>query len=714
MKVGEPLTFAIQLVNPAALVSAYDANSVQWVPALAPSGSVTISGLPSGSPTSATLAPSFAGGVLAQQGVANIVVPAGVPAGTYTVTIAYPGDGNYLAASQSFRITLTSSTGLAQSSLALSASTTATSSAAFIDLVATVTGQTPGKVPTGTVEFFTSGSAVGVGTLVPGANGTAVFQARIDSQNLIRGVNEILAQYTGDTNYQGSSASITLTNGAAPGGETPSFVISGSTPAPINPGSTATATVWVTPTNGFTGNVSLTCAVFPANLVSTPTCSISAPSAIAGNAAVSATLTVVTQSTTAEIASYTVTVSGTGGGSTQTTNISIPYIPHVAVSATPLPAVSDGGSASSTVTVTPIAGLSGFVSLSCSVTSTGSGATPTCSVSPASVLIEASSPSTATLVATVPQGTPAGSYNVSVTATDGSATGITALSLGVNAPISLAASSVAPTGAGSSASSTITVTPNNFAGQVALSCSVAPANLAGTPSCLLSPDQPVLTTGAAATSVLSVVSTAATAPATYTVTVTGVSGAISTAVSVPVVFTAQPVSPSFSLIGTSVIVTAGQSGTSTVTVTPAGGLTGQVSLTCSVTPSNSSGSPSCAVTNPPALSGAGSVTATILLSTSGNTTAALSSGSPVLARLGGAAMACLFCCWVLPSPRRRWKTLLSLVVVAFAAVATQGCGSSNSALPNVGGTPRGTYTVSITGSGPNGTSATTAISLTVQ
>jgi hypothetical protein len=718
MQTGEPLTFAIQVVNPASLNTAYTENSVQWVPALAPTGSVTISGLPSGSPTSATLAPSFAGGVLAPQGVANIVVPSDVPAGTYTVTIAYAGDANYLASSQSFRITFTAPSGLAQSSLALSAATTTTSSAAFIDLVATVTGQNSAKVPTGNVEFFTSGSAIGLGTLVPGTNGTAVFQARIDSGSLVRGFNEILAQYTGDSNYQGSSASITLNNGTAPGSETPSFVLSGSTPAPIDPGSTSTSTVLITPANGFSGNVTLACAVSPANLASTPTCSVSAPAAISGNTAASATLTVTTQSTTAEIAAYTVTVTGTGGGSMQTTSIAVPFLPHVSVSATPLASVSDGGSASSTLTVTPIAGLSGFVSLSCSVTSTGSGPAPACSVSPSSVLLSGSSPATATLAVTVPQGVAAGSYNVSVTATDGAATQTAALSLGVNAPFTLSASSVSATAAGLSASSTITIAPNNFVGQVALSCSVTPANLAGTPSCSLNPDQPVLSDGTPATSVLTVVSGPTTAPATYTVTVTGASGALSTSVNVPVVFTAQTVSPAFSLTGTSVSLTAGASGTSTITLTPVGGFTGQVSLTCSVIPANLPGTPICTPTNPPAISGTGAVTATVLLTTSPSTTASLlpgeSSGGASAIRYGGVALASLLCCFVLPLRRRGWKTLLSLVLLTLAVAATQGCGTSNHALPNVGGTARGTYTVSITGAGANGTTATTTISLTVQ
>jgi hypothetical protein len=171
-------------------------------------------------------------------------------------------------------------------------------------------------------------------------------------------------------------------------------------------------------------------------------------------------------------------------------------------------------------------------------------------------------------------------------------------------------------------------------------------------------------------------------------------------------------------VGTPLTLTAGASGTSTITLTPAGGFTGQVSLTCSVSPANLPGTPVCAPTNPPAISGTGAVTATVMLSTSTNTTARLipgeSSGGPFALRLGGVAFACLLCGCLVPSRRRGWKTLLSLVLLSLTVAATQGCSTSNRALPNVGGTARGTYTVLITGSTPNGATAATTISLTVQ
>jgi hypothetical protein len=118
--------------------------------------------------------------------------------------------------------------------------------------------------------------------------------------------------------------------------------------------------------------------------------------------------------------------------------------------------------------------------------------------------------------------------------------------------------------------------------------------------------------------------------------------------------------------------------------------------------------------NPPPISGTSPVTATITLTTSPNTMSKLTPGGPSTLRLGGTALACLLCCCLLPTRRRRLKTLLSLLLLSFTLAATQGCSGSNNALPNVGGTARGTYTVTITGSGPNGVAAATTISLNVQ
>jgi len=57
--------------------------------------------------------------------------------------------------------------------------------------------------------------------------------------------------------------------------------------------------------------------------------------------------------------------------------------------------------------------------------------------------------------------------------------------------------------------------------------------------------------------------------------------------------------------------------------------------------------------------------------------------------------------FVVPGRRRRWKSLLSLLVLAFLGGAVIGCGGmANMAAANPGSTPgttTGTYTVTVTG-----------------
>ena len=66
------------------------------------------------------------------------------------------------------------------------------------------------------------------------------------------------------------------------------------TPVSIaSPGASGTSTITIMPRGGFTGSVVLSCTVTgPTNAVDLPTCSVAAPPAITGTAAVTATLTV--------------------------------------------------------------------------------------------------------------------------------------------------------------------------------------------------------------------------------------------------------------------------------------------------------------------------------------------------------------------------------------------------------------------------------------
>jgi hypothetical protein len=162
----------------------------------------------------------------------------------------------------------------------------------------------------------------------------------------------------------------------------------------------------------------------------------------------------------------------------------------------------------------------------------------------------------------------------------------------------------------------------------------------------------------------------------------------------------------------SAAVSAGQSASYTITVTPQNGFTGTVSLTCSGGPSQSQ----CSVT--PASVTAGS-TATLTVSTTAASAGLLHPGRTLP----------LYAMWiVLPgmalvaagraagSRKRRMLLLLFLTgLMGFIAlqVSCGGGGSSSPPPPSAGGTPAGTYTITVTAISGT-TQSSVPVTLTVQ
>lgn len=130
---------------------------------------------------------------------------------------------------------------------------------------------------------------------------------------------------------------------------------------------------------------------------------------------------------------------------------------------------------------------------------------------------------------------------------------------------------------GSNGSSTITVTPSGgFTGSVSLSTSALPSGV--TASFGTNP-----TTG---TSVVTFTASSTATTGTSSVTITGTSGTLSHTTSISLTVNGVA-TPNFSLSASpsSLSVTQGSSGNSTLTVTPSGGFTGSVSLSNSALPS---------------------------------------------------------------------------------------------------------------------------------
>jgi hypothetical protein len=162
----------------------------------------------------------------------------------------------------------------------------------------------------------------------------------------------------------------------------------------------------------------------------------------------------------------------------------------------------------------------------------------------------------------------------------------------------------------------------------------------------------------------------------------------------------------------------GASATSTITITPSGGFTGAVSLACAVTssPAGAANIPTCSVSQPAAISATAAVTATLTVNTTGASgpSAALDRNLHRMFVAGGGASLAALLFFCLPVRRRRGQTLLGLLVFALFVTAASGCASSDGVpTQSSAGTTAGSYTITVTGTSGT-TTATTAVSLTVQ
>jgi hypothetical protein len=173
---------------------------------------------------------------------------------------------------------------------------------------------------------------------------------------------------------------------------------------------------------------------------------------------------------------------------------------------------------------------------------------------------------------------------------------------------------------------------------------------------------------------------------------------------------------SFALTGGSVpAILAGASASSTITITPSGGFTGSVSVSCAVTgsPAGAVNPPTCSVSQPAAISGTQAVTSKLTINTTASSTAELHAPLHPFSKLGEGTLAAILFLW-LPFRRRKWQTMFGLLVLT-TIIAITGCGT-NKPIGKTGGTSgttAGAYTITVTGTSGS-VQATTTVSVTVQ
>ena len=322
----------------------------------------------------------------------------------------------------------------------------------------------------------------------------------------------------------------------------------------IAQGSNGTSTITITPSNGFSGSVTLSASGLPNGVTA----------AFSPNPATSNGTLTLTASGTAATGTVTVTITGTSGTLTNTMPLSLTVNapPSFSLSASPnAVTITQSGQGTSTITITPLNGFSGSVTLSAS--GLPNGVTAAFSPNPAT------SSGTLTLTASATAAT--GTVAVTITGTSGALTKTTTLSLAVQG-FSLSASpnavTITQSGQGTS---TITITPlNGFSGSVTLSASGLPNGV----TAAFSPNP------ATTTSTLTLTASATAATGTVAVTITGTSGTLTetTTLSLAVQGFSLSASPN------AVTITQGGQGTSTITITPLNGFSGSVTLSASGLP----------------------------------------------------------------------------------------------------------------------------------
>jgi hypothetical protein len=175
-----------------------------------------------------------------------------------------------------------------------------------------------------------------------------------------------------------------------------------------------------------------------------------------------------------------------------------------------------------------------------------------------------------------------------------------------------------------------------------------------------------------------------------------------------------PVPAGFTVAGTAVSVAPGATvgNTSAVTLTPSGGFTGAISLSCSIGPLAASDPATCSIPSSATISGSSAQTVTLTVTTTGPSSA-LNRRRELFGPIGGTAFACVLLLGM-PGRRRKWLAALGMVLLLLVAGGAVSCGGGGtSGGGGDAGTTPGNYTITVTGTAGNITETGT-IALTVQ
>lgn len=313
--------------------------------------------------------------------------------GTHNITAAY-GGAAVLSGSTSSAIPLSAS--LVPTTLTLTSNTTSLTSGQQLTFTATLEPYVDQNLTTEgeTVTFSIGGRSFGSASLSSGI-------AMLNTTSLPAGTNNVVASYAGDASFASANSSALSITVGAPVAEV-ALSSTSLTFAAQSTGSTSAAQT-VTLTNTGSAALSITSIAASGDFAETNSCSSSlAPGA---NCTLSVTFTptaggarsgTLTITDNALDSPQAVSLTGTG-----TTFAESPASSSLTIS-------SAGGSATDAIQIAPVGGFTGTVTLTCTVSYTGSGSptdAPTCSLNPTQAQIASGSAASTTLtVATTASG----------------------------------------------------------------------------------------------------------------------------------------------------------------------------------------------------------------------------------------------------------------------------------------------------------------------
>ena len=547
--------------------------------------SVTASGLPAG----VTLSPASA--TIASGASATFVLNASSTAAVGATSITIQGTSGGLSASTPVSVVVTAGTitppgGTADFTLAVAPSLLSLSAGSNgqVTLTSTAVGGF-----TGPVTVMLSGLPAGVTaspstlTVTPGTPQTVTLSADTTVATTTSPAQVSFMGSAGTLQHTATLA-LSLTGSGAPPGSVGDFQLS------LNPSSLSIAAdgasqpvqASITALNGFTGPVSVAVTGLPSGVTMTP----ASPTAVVAGTPQQFRITA---SATAALGTTNVTFTGTAGGLTHTVQLALTVTnggpqpgPDFSLALAPAnPSAAPGGVAITTMSVTPILGYNGTVSVS-------TGALPAgVTVSPSSFSVSPTTPQQLTV--SVAASVASGAYTIVFTGVSGTTLMHTViLSLTVTAPSNApdfaltfapTSTSIAQGGSGQGFLSASAL--RGFMGQINVTATGVPTGVTLSPSSFgLAPGTP---------QAVSLTVAANTVPGTYSILFTGISSGPSgslthTAILALTVTKAGQGDFALTVTPASLSVTQGGSGSVNFSASASGGFAGSIMVTPSMLP----------------------------------------------------------------------------------------------------------------------------------